>query len=212
MKKGILFVLLALAVTVTANAQKLKDLLYSGKLKNDSGSVVRKSDDLSTKIDTVKKKAEEPEKTKATSTGPLTTVVPNASVKESTASADSANVNPAEKAEENKDGVVADAVVPKDNNKLWKEYMDSVVSTLKTEVLPSKKIKKGTYYVTVDYVIGTDGQVTINNVYPAPDNSFLQQQVKERLTLTAPKLNPVIWSNGQPHKAVKRYNFTLSKE
>jgi hypothetical protein len=211
MKKGILFVLMMACATVTVNAQTLKDLLYSGKLKNDSGSVVRKSDDLSTKIDTVKKKAAEPGKAKITSTVPVTAAVSDSSVKESMASADSTSL-PVQKTEENKDNSAAPVVVVKDNNKLWKEYMDSVVSTLKTEVLPSKRIKKGTYYVMVDYVIGTDGQVTINNVYPAPDNSFLQQQVKERLTLTAPKLNPVIWSNGQPHKAVKRYNFTLSKE
>ena len=30
---------------------------------------------------------------------------------------------------------------------------------LKTDVLPSKKIKSETYYLYVDYEIGTDGQV-----------------------------------------------------
>ncbi|MFI5133783.1 MAG: hypothetical protein ACHQEB_05575, partial [Chitinophagales bacterium] len=78
-------------------------------------------------------------------------------------------------------------------------------------VLPSRKIKKGDYYIMVDYEIGPDGQVTINNVYPSPENSFLAQQVKDRLTLTAPHMNPALSSNGKPHKVVKRYNFTLSK-
>ena len=90
--------------------------------------------------------------------------------------------------------------------------MDSVISTLKTEVLTSKKIKRGIYYVWVDYEIGIDGQVTINNVYPSPENSFLAQQVKERLTLTAPPMNPVLASNGKPRKVIKKYNFTLSRE
>ena len=54
MKKWILFLLLV--STVTANAQSLKDALYGGKLKNDSSSVIRKTDDLSTKIDTSRKK------------------------------------------------------------------------------------------------------------------------------------------------------------
>src|SRR5438309_2579036 len=57
MKKGIVFFLF-LAVTFGARAQSLKDLLYSGKLKMDSNSVVRKTDDLSTKIDTSHKVAQ----------------------------------------------------------------------------------------------------------------------------------------------------------
>ncbi len=63
----------------------------------------------------------------------------------------------------------------------------------------------------VDYEIGVDGQVSINNVFPSPENSFLQQKVKERLTLTAPLMNPVLASNGKPRKVIKKYNFTLSK-
>ncbi|MES1224991.1 MAG: hypothetical protein ABUT20_56405, partial [Bacteroidota bacterium] len=67
MKKIIL--LLAVVISVTANAQSLKDLLYSGKLKSDTGSVVRKTDDLSTKIDTAKKKPAELQIVKSTITG-----------------------------------------------------------------------------------------------------------------------------------------------
>jgi len=55
MKAVILLVILF--VSVSANSQtKLKDLLYGGKLKMDSGTVIRKDDDLSTKIDTSTKK------------------------------------------------------------------------------------------------------------------------------------------------------------
>ena len=64
MKKGILFLLLV--TTLTSNAQSLKDGLYGGKLKTDSGTVIKKGDDLSSKIDTSKKKPVEPEKTKIT--------------------------------------------------------------------------------------------------------------------------------------------------
>ena len=51
-----------LFASVSANSQtKLKDLLYGGKLKMDSGSVIRKDDDLSTRIDTsTKKPVEQP--------------------------------------------------------------------------------------------------------------------------------------------------------
>jgi hypothetical protein len=195
MKKGILLLLLASSVSV--NAQKLKDLLYSGKLKNDSGTVVRKSDDLSTKIDTVKKKPAEPEKIK------LTAAVKDSSAQQPTAQPGSVTFTPAEAKDNN--------TVTKDNTKIWKTYMDSMLITFKDEVLTSKKIKNGTYYVLVDYEIGPDGHVTINNIYPSPENSYLQQQVKERLMLTAPQLNPVLNSTGQPRKVVRKYNFTLTK-
>ena len=76
--------------------------------------------------------------------------------------------------------------------------------------MPDKKIKNGTYFVLVDYEIGIDGQVAINNVTPSPDNSFLRDQIKERLNLTAPRMNPVL-SNGKPRKVVRKFNFTLNK-
>ena len=62
MKKSLLFLLMVAAFSAGAQQkQSLKDLLYGGKLKLDSTAVIRKSDDLSTKIDTAAKKAPEPE-------------------------------------------------------------------------------------------------------------------------------------------------------
>jgi hypothetical protein len=195
MKKGMLFILLV--SSVIANAQTLKDALFSGKLKSDTGTVIRKGDDLSTKIDTSRKKTVEPEKAKM-----VVTAAKDSSVKGSTAQIDSVKIS----------GVVkADTVVAvKDNNTIWKEYTDSVISTVKTEVLPSKKIKNDTYFVSVEYEIDTVGQVSINTVSSSPENSFLQQQVKERLDLTPPRMNPIIF-NGKAKKVTRRYNFTLSK-
>ena len=204
MKKGILFLLIAFAVT--ANAQSLKDALYSGKLKNDSNSVVRKTDDLSTKIDTARKKPVEPEKTK------LIPVVSNdSSAKKTSLSSDSAGVVSSE-VKDNNTVIKDNNAVIKDNNKIWKEYMDSLAGTLKTEVLTSKKIKDGTYYLFVEYEIAPDGQVSITNVISSPENSYLQEQAKERLILTAPqKLNPVLSSAGKPIKVKRRYNFNVTK-
>ncbi|HEY1115092.1 MAG TPA: hypothetical protein VGE66_16090, partial [Chitinophagaceae bacterium] len=54
MKKGILILLLL--CSVLADAQSLKDALFSGRLKNDNNSVIRKGDDLSAKmVDTTRK-------------------------------------------------------------------------------------------------------------------------------------------------------------
>jgi hypothetical protein len=193
MKKSILLVILI--SSITANAQSLKNALYSGKLKVDTGAVIRKGDDLTSKIDTSRKKPIEPEKIKMTASDR------DSSITGLTAQIDSAAIP----------GVVTkDNIAPKDNNKIWKEYIDSLTSTLKTEVLPSKKIKSATYYLLVNYEIGPDGQITINDVSCSPENSFLQQQVKERFTLTAPQMIPLL-SNGKPHKAVKKYTLILSK-
>ena len=195
MKKAILFLLVI--ITVTANSQSLKDALYGGKLKTDTGSVLRKGDDLSTKIDTGRKKPIEPEKNKSVA-------LTMDSIKKWTSQPNAATIVAAGKMDNN--------AVAKDNNKLWKEFLDSLISTLKQEVLTSKKINKGDYYITVDYTIATDGQVAITNVLLVPENKFLEEQVKERLGIDTPKLNPVVGGNGQPRKVVKRSNFTLNKD
>ena len=196
MKKGILFLLIAF--TVTANAQTLKDALYGGKLKTDSGTVIKKGDDLSSKIDSSRKKPVESEKNK------LNPVTMDPSIKNpTTATADTTTLAA---------GALDNNAAPKDNNKIWKEFTDAVISTLKTEVMNSKKIKKGDYFIMVDYAIELDGKVTINNVYPTPENKFIEEQVKERFSIDTPQLNPVLASNGKPRKVNKRQNFTLTKE
>ena len=196
MKKAILF--LFVISTITSNAQSLKDALYGGKLKTDSNTVLRKGEDLSTKIDSSRKKLVEPEKN-------MSVALSMDSIKKWTSQPDAASI-------------IAIAIdktdakaVTKDNNKLWKEFLDSLVSTLKQEVLTSKKINKGDYNVTVDYTIAIDGQVGITNVLLIPENKFLGEQVKERLSIDTPKLNPVLGGNGQPRKVVKRSNFILVK-
>jgi hypothetical protein len=194
MKKGILLILLA--SSVIAKGQTLKDALYGGKLKTDTGTVIRKGEDLSSKIDSNRKKPVEPEKQK------VVTVAKDSSMKGSAVQTDSVKTTGA---------VTVETAVPaKDNNKIWKEYADSVVSTVKAEVLPSKKIKNDTYFVSVEYEIDTLGQVSINTVSSSPENSFLQQQVRERFDLTPPRMNPIIF-NGKAKKVVRKYNFSLTK-
>ncbi len=196
MKKAMLLLLVAATFTA-ANAQSLKDALYGGKLKTDSGSVLRKGDDLSSKIDSNRKKPVVEEKK-------IAGAVTMDSIKKWTTKADTTNKTPIDK---------SDALaVKKDNNKLWKEFMDTVISTLKSEVMASKKFKKGDYYVMVDYTIGVDGLVTIGNVFVSPENKTLETQVKERFNIDTPKLNPVLGSNGVPRKTVKRSNFTLTSD
>jgi len=206
MKKAILFLLVAAGYT--ANAQSLKELLYSGKLRNDSNTVIRRTDDLKSKIDTSQKKTAPPAST------PAATVQGDSSVTTVNLKTDSATaLTQAEDSTANAETPVTEANAPvKNNTRIWKEYMDSVVSSLKTEVLSSKKIKKETYYLMVQYEIDTDGQVSVTNVLSTPENEFLQGQIKERLLLGAPQLAPVTDSSNKPRKVKKKYSFTLTKE
>jgi len=48
-------------------------------------------------------------------------------------------------------------------------------------------------------------------VYPTPENKFLEEQVKERLSIDTPQLSPVLSGNGKPRRVNKRHNFTLVK-
>lgn len=203
MKKWMLLLLVACTASI-AQAQSLKDMLYSGKLKKDSNVVIRKGEDLSSKIDTSTKKLEtevvkitpvQVDQTKMNTPADTTSkaVVENNVITPSTPLA-----NP--------------SAVTKNNNQVLKEFVDSLVTTLKAEVLSSKKIKKETYYLYIDYEIETNGQVSILNVVANPENDYLQDQVKQRLLLGFPALQPVVDSSNKPRKVKRKYNFTITKD
>jgi hypothetical protein len=195
MKKMFLF-LFVLAAATGMNAQSLKDALYSGKLRTDSGTTIRKGEDLANKIDTTRKKPVEVEKPKTVIATPASSNQGNNNV---------LNTVPDSVASSSKPD-------PKDNNKTWNNYVNSVVDVLKTEVLNSKKIKKGDYQVMVDYVIETTGTVTISNVFVTPESKFLEEQVRERFSIDTPVLSPVLGSNGKPRKVNKRSTLNLTKD
>lgn len=222
MKKA--FLLLLLFASLFGKAQSLKDALFSGKLKNDAGSVIRKGDDLSTKIDTSTRK---PAADSAMAKAPTTT--PDAAAaaanpqtapatantklnKELTAPTD--GLPPAETAAEQGTAAVPEEAMakPADNNSVLKGFMDTLVSTLKTDVVPSKKLKEGSYLVLVSYAIETDGQLSFTDVFVSPENNFLQDQIKQRLAIDVPRLKPELTSTGKPRKVNKKYKFTLAKQ
>lgn len=203
MKKAFLFLLIAFATT--AHSQSLNDLLFSGKLKSDSGSVVRKTDDLKSKIDTTtRKKPVEPVK-KVT---PTTT---NSSITNTNQSSNSTVILPNDSLTNTIPVAQQNTVPAKSNNKIWKEYSDALAGNIK-DVLSSKKVKKDSYYFLVEYEIGTDGVTTVTNVTVSPENAFLLEQVKQRIVEGPPQLNPVFDPNNKPQKVKRRYNFYVTKE
>lgn len=205
MKK--LFILFLLASGFTADAQTLKELLYSGKLKKDSSAVIRKTDDLSTKIDTSTKKA------------PVAAAEPKIMVADTLDRPHLADLKAIVPVSESKTGDVEAAepeenkaapVATKSNTKLWKEYTDALTAELK-DVLNNKKIKKDTYFFVVDYEIDEKGQTSINGVTVSPENSQLLDNVRERILTTPPVLNPVLGSDGQPRKVKRKQSFSVVK-
>ncbi len=201
MKATIVFAILLIS-GFSLTAQSLRDALYSGKLKSDTGTVVRKTDDLSTKIDTAARKPPVVETQSTTLAAIATDSIAGVKTEHSVAGM------PGEAG--TADNAVTTAT-PKNNTEAWKDYAEELTETLRTEVLPSKKIKSGSYSVLIEYEIGLDGQISVNNVSSSPESSFLDQQIRERITLTAPQMTPALGANGKPRKAVKKYMMTIAK-
>ena len=208
MKTIVLFTLILL--TFSAQSQSLKDALYSGKLKADTGAVIRKGDTLRIKeniaqkveddsvkmaqkiiADSIKKEAIAVEKEIAIAAGKDTTALINTETVAETLS--------------------VEKTIPKDNNKIWKTFIDSVSASIKSEVITSGKLKKGAYSVLIEYEIKPDGQININSVTSDPQNSFLEGQIKVRLTLDAPQMNPVMGTNGKPRTVIKKQLLNFMK-
>ncbi len=205
MKKTILFALILSAAT--ANGQKLKDLLYSGKLKMDSTGVVRSTDDLKSKTDTSQRKTE-PQKPKTTPTIPSDSTV----IYVNTTSIPAVDPISIDNSTTPALAKTPSTAAAKSNNKIWKEYTDSLTVNLKNDLFSSKKVKKETYYFTVEYEIGANGATTINNVTVTPENDFLVANVKQWMETTPPQLSAVLNSANQPQKVKRRHNFSVTKE
>ena len=100
----------------------------------------------------------------------------------------------------------------KSNNKIWKELTDSLIISMQSDVIANKKVKKETYFLTVEYEISETGEVSIVNVLVSPENEFLANQVKDRLITSPPVLAAVVDSSGKARKVKRKYNFTITKE
>lgn len=211
----IVLLLLLIGGAATAQAQSLKDMLYGGKLRSDSNTVVRKTDDLKAKMDTGQKKpvvvAE-----KATAAAPTDSAKGAAVPNNAVAAATVPNVNGADSAQvtDSTEAPVdaAPAVPAKSNTKLWKEYTDALVATLTPELQNAKKVKNGTYHVLVAYEIDTDGKVTANNVGITPANEMLHALIRQYVDSTPLQMSATNDSAGQPRKVRRSGSFTITKD
>jgi hypothetical protein len=213
MKSIVLFTVILMASSV--QSQSLLDAIYSGKLKADTGAVLRKGDSLKIKENMAQKVvADSIRKDSITAAKAAAIERQNSVVSNSDAATTGTNTSIVSNT--GADATAADAMpagktIPKDNNKIWKAFIDSLSTTIKSEVLSSGKIKKGAYSVLINYEIKPDGQIGINSVASEPQSSFLDEQIKMRLTLDAPQLNPVLGTNGQPRTVARKQMLTFVK-
>lgn len=212
-----LFALTAVCFAAKAQQkQSLKDLLYSGKLKSDAGTVVHKDDDLTAKIDTGTRKPAMQEQPKAVAVAEPANATSNDAAKKVTATttdvATNTNTTTTDDAANPAPVAAPAAPAPKSNTKIWKEFTDALISGLKSEVLTNKKIKKDDYYVIVEYELETDGKVNVLSVTSTPENALLQSEIKNRLDNAPPQLSPSLDSTGKPKKIKRKQSFTVSKE
>ena len=214
MKAIVLFTVFLLSIT--AKSQSLLDAVYGGKVKADTGAVLRKGDSLKIRENMAQKVIADSIRKDSIAAARAAVAIEKqnagVAVKDSTTGVSTNAAGNTNTAIIPVESVPAEkAPAPKDNNKIWKVFIDSFTTTIRSEVLSSGKIKKGTYSVLINYEIKPDGQVNINSVASDPQSSFLDDQIKMRLTLDAPQLNPVLGTNGQPRTVAKKQMLTFVK-
>lgn len=200
-----MFVILVMAMAATVNGQSLKDALYGGKLKADTGTLVKKGDTLALKENMARKQADDSVRKAA-----VQAAIPATNPAAPDSSTGNQPVAPVAVTPETQAPAAPDPV--KENARIWKQFVDEYTVIIKSEVMPSKKIKNGTYSILIDYEIGTDGNVSTVNVFCTPQSSYLVEQVKVRMMANAPQLHPLLLSNGKPRKALKKQTLTFVKE
>lgn len=178
-------------ITSSVMGQRLRDSLFAGKLKVDTGKTV------------VSKDTGHYVAPKVYDAGTSSSVTP--------ATTSSANLK--------KDEIVKpDASMPDSLNKtfyqkqkLWKRFIDVNTPIIAQQADDTKKVKKGEYTVEIEYEIGLNGRVTTTGVTCTPPNDFIVEQVNELMKRT-PVLAPPIYSDGQPRKLSAKQTLTIVKK
>lgn len=180
-----IFLVIILFISSTCFSQKsLRDSLFSGKLKADSTLVAKsKVNEQKIKEDSVRRSQIDSLKRIGADTTQMSV----------------------------QDTPVKSELKYSDNNRTWKKFVDEYTRIINTEMLMSKKIRKGGYTVTLEYEIGIDGVVSTKNIISDPKSEQLVDLIKERMMPNAPQLAPQI-VNGAPRKSSKRQVLVFVKE
>lgn len=184
----ILLLGLALVSTsIATRAQTLKEKLYGGQIKADTGAVFVSKD-------TSKYVVKE---------NPVITAAPVV--------AGQKQQEPAPQLANN------DQNFPDSLNKLylsrqrlWQRFITSNVAIITDEAKGSRKVKKGVYDIEIEYEIGLKGRVVTRSITCEPNNPFLLEKFTELMT-RPPVLSPRIHADGQPRVSVQKQPVRIEK-
>ncbi len=186
------FLVSLMLITSSVMAQRLRDSLFGGKLRADTGKTFVSKD-----------------------TGKY--VAPK--VYDAGAATSTTNANAPSTTGSKKDVIVKpDESMPDSLNKtfyqkqkLWKRFIDVNTPIIAQQADDTRKVKKGEYIVDIEYEIGLNGRVTTTGVTCTPPNDFLVEQVTELMKRT-PVLSPPIYSDGKPRKLGAKQSITIVKK
>ena len=185
--KILFLVIFSVSLTTVMGQQRLRDSLYGGRLKADTGKTFVSKD-------TSKYVVMKNENVSAQPSGEKTKADPNAGI------------------------IKLDESMPDSLNKLfyskqklWKRFIESNTQIISQAADDTKKVKKGTYQIDVEYEIGLNGRITTKGVTCNPPNEFLTEQVTD-LMKRAPVLSPPIYSDGKPRALPATQGITIVKK
>ena len=182
--KPVSFLIFSLFIfTFTPRAQSLKDSLFGGRLKVDTGKTYVSRD-----------------------TGKY--VAPKVYNANATVQTESKKIEVAKLDESMPDSLNANFYA---KQKTWKRFIDINTNIITQQAAETKKVKKGQYAVDVAYVIGLNGKITTSSVNCNPANEFLTEQVTE-LMKRAPTLAPPVYSDGKPRPLNATQTITIVKK
>lgn len=95
--------------------------------------------------------------------------------------------------------------------RLWKRFIETNTQIISQQADDSRKVKKGEYSIEIEYEIGLNGRITTSGITCSPHNEFLREQVTE-LMKRPPVLSPPIYSDGKPRKLSAKQPLTITKK
>ena len=95
--------------------------------------------------------------------------------------------------------------------KYWKKFIENNTQIISQAADDTKKVKRGSYQIDIDYEIGLNGRITTKGITCNPPNEFLTEQVTD-LMKRAPVLAPPIYSDGKPRTLAATQPITIIKK
>jgi len=95
--------------------------------------------------------------------------------------------------------------------KTWKRFIEINSGIISQQANDTRKVKKGEYTIDVEYEIGLNGKVKATGITCNPPNEFILEQVTELMKRT-PTLSPPIYSDGKPRALNATQAMTITKK